>query len=126
MRREVTVKVGELEVKAWFNETDTATKVFDVLPITSNVNVWGDEIYFTIPVETGLEDAREIVNIGDIAYWPQGNALCVFLGRTPISEADEIRPISPVNVIGGIEGDGGLFQKLLGEFRRGRDITIIR
>ena len=126
MRREVTVKVGELEVKAWFNETDTATKVFDVLPITANVNVWGDEIYFTIPVETGLEDAREIVNIGDIAYWPQGNALCVFLGRTPISEADEIRPISPVNVIGGIEGDGGLFQKLLGEFRRGRDITIIR
>jgi hypothetical protein len=126
MRREVTVRVGELEVKAWFNETDTATKVFDVLPITSNVNVWGDEIYFTIPVETGLEDAREIVNIGDTAYWPQGNALCVFLGRTPISEADEIRPISPVNVIGGIEGDGGLFQKLLGEFRRGRDITIIR
>jgi len=126
MRREVTVRVGELEVKAWFNETDTATKVFDVLPITANVNVWGDEIYFTIPVETGLEDAREIVNIGDIAYWPQGNALCVFLGRTPISEADEIRPISPVNVIGGIEGDGGLFQKLLGEFRRGRDITIIR
>ncbi|MCJ7521555.1 MAG: hypothetical protein MUP21_05005 [Dehalococcoidia bacterium] len=48
------------------------------------------------------------------------------MGRTPISEADEIRPISPVNVIGGIEGDGGLFQKLLGEFRRGRDITIIR
>ncbi len=126
MRREVTVRVGELEVKAWFDETDTATKVFDVLPITANVNVWGDEIYFTIPVETGLEDAREIVNIGDIAYWPQGNALCVFLGRTPISEADEIRPISPVNVIGGIEGDGGLFQKLLGEFRRGRDITIIR
>ena len=126
MRRKVTVKVGELEVKAWFNETDTATKVFDVLPITSNVNVWGDEIYFTIPVETGLENAREIVNIGDIAYWPQGNALCVFLGRTPISETDEIRPISPVNVIGGIEGDGGLFQKLLGELRRGRDITIIR
>ena len=126
MRREVTVKVGELEVKAWFNETDTATKVFDVLPITSSVNIWGDEIYFTIPVETGLEDAREIVNIGDIAYWPQGNALCVFLGRTPISEADEIRPISPVNVIGGIEGDDGLFQKLLGELKRGRDITIIR
>ena len=112
MRREVTVKVGGLEVKAWFNESDTATKVFDVLPITSNVNIWGDEIYFTIPVETGLEDAREIVNIGDIAYWPQGNALCVFLGSTPISEADEIRPISPVNVIGGIEGDGVLFQKV--------------
>jgi hypothetical protein len=126
MKREVRIKVGELEVKAWFNETDTATKVFEILPITSSVNIWGHEIYFSIPIETGLEDARETVDLGDIAYWPQGNALCLFFGRTPVSGVDEIRPISPVNIIGRIEGDGGLLQRLLSEVKRGRDITISR
>jgi hypothetical protein len=126
MKREVRIKVGELEVKARFNEADTATKVFEILPITSSVNIWGDEIYFSIPVEAGLEDARETVNLGDIAYWPQGNAMCLFLGRTPVSGIDEIRPVSPVNIIGRIEGDGGLFRRLLNEFKRGGDITVSR
>jgi len=110
MKREIRLTVGGLEASAWFSETSTAMKVFDILPVTSSVNIWGDEIYFNIPVETGLENAKETVDLGDIAYWPQGNILCIFFGRTPVSEGDEIRPISPVNVIGAVEGDIVLYK----------------
>ena len=124
MRRELKITAGGLEAKVWLNDTDTASKVCAILPITSEVNVWGEEIYFAIPVKTGLEDARETVDLGDIAYWPQGNALCIFFGRTPVSEGDEIRPVSPVNIIGRIEGDRALLHSLLAEFRKGVGITI--
>ena len=124
MKREIKIKVRDMEVKAWLNETDTATKVFEILPVTSSVDIWGDEIYFSIPVEAGLGDTRETVDLGDIAYWPQGNALCLFFGMTPVSGVDEIRPVSPVNIIRRIEGDSRLFERLLVEFRRGGDITV--
>jgi len=120
MRTEIRITAGGLETDGWLNETDTASKVAEILPITGTVNLWGDEIYFSIPVETGLENARETVSIGDIAYWPQGKAMCIFPGRTPISKGDEIRPISPVNVIGGIEE----VEKLLGKLRQGETITV--
>jgi len=68
MRRQIKITVGEIEVEAWLNETDTATRLLEILPLTSTVNLWGDEIYFSIPLEAKLENAREIVNIGDIAY----------------------------------------------------------
>jgi len=119
---EIKISVGGIEVNGWLNETETASKVLDVLPITGEINLWGDEIYFTIPVETGPEDARETVSVGDIAYWPQGNAMCIFLGKTPISRGDEVRPISPVNIIGGIEG----VEKLLGKVKQGEEITVRR
>ena len=124
MNRELRVRAGDIEARAWLNDTDTASKVFGILPVSSQVNVWGEEIYFAIPVETGLEDARETVDLGDIAYWPQGNVLCIFFGKTPVSEGDEIRPISPVNIIGRIEGDRDLFRDLLTQFQEGAGITI--
>jgi len=120
MRRQIKITVGELEVEGWLNETDTATRLLEILPITSTVNLWGDEIYFSIPLEAKLEDAREIVNIGDIAYWPPGKAMCIFLGMTPVSTGKEIRPASPVNVIGGIEG----VKKLRGKVKQGEKVTI--
>lgn len=122
MSREIKISAGEIEVTGWLNETDTAGKVWEALPITGGINLWGDEIYFSIPVEAGLKDARETVSLGDIAYWPPGKAMCIFLGKTPISEGDEIRPASPVNVIGGIEG----VEKLLGKVGQGEEITIRR
>jgi len=109
-------------VEGWLSETDTASKVWESLPITATINLWGDEIYFSIPVEVGLENARETVSLGDIAYWPQGKAMCIFLGKTPVSKGDEIRPISPVNVIGGIEG----VEELLGKVEQGETITVRR
>ena len=118
----VKISVGELEVTGWLNETTTADKVLEILPITTNINLWGDEIYFSIPVEAEPENAKETVNLGDIAYWPRGKAMCIFFGKTPISEGDEIRPISPVNIIGRVEE----VQKLLGNVKQGDSITVRR
>ena len=70
------------------------------LPFESTANLWGKEVYFTTPVNVELENPQETVNIGDVAYWPPGNALCLFFGPTPISKPGEIRPASPVNVVG--------------------------
>jgi len=118
--REIKITVGELEVKAWLNETNTATKILEILPISARVNLWGDEIYFPVPLDTGLENEKETVALGDIAYWPQGKAMCIFFGRTPVSKGEEIRPISSVNVIGRIEGE----PKLLGKVKQEENITV--
>jgi len=120
MKRKIRIIVGKLEVEAWLNETKTATKVFEALPITSTVNTWGDEIYFTIPVDAKPEDAKELVSLGDIGYWPPGKAMCIFFGKTPISRGDEIRPASPVNIIGKVEGDYRSLKKV----KDGEKITI--
>ena len=122
MKRKIRIIAGKLELEAWLNDTKTADKVFEALPITSTVNTWGDEIYFTIPVTAGVEDARELVGLGDIAYWPPGKAMCIFFGKTPISKGDEIRPASPVNIIGKVEGD----LKLLRKVKDGEEIIIRR
>ena len=120
VRREIKITVGELEMKAWLNETNTATKILEILPISARVNLWGDEIYFPVPLDTGLESEKEIVALGDIAYWPQGKAMCIFFGRTPVSKGEEIRPVSPVNLVGRVEGE----PKLLGKVKQGENITI--
>lgn len=124
MSRHIKIKAGEIEAEAWLNETDTATKFLNVLPITASVNIWGDEIYFSIPVNAGLENGQTTVGLGDIAYWPEGSALCIFYGRTPISEGDEIRPISAVTVIGQIDGDRELMLGMLGRLKQGEKLTI--
>lgn len=120
MSQQIKITVGEIEVDAWLNDSDTATSVFEVLPITATINLWGDEIYFPIPVQRDEENATENVSIGDIAYWPQGSAMCMFLGKTPASRGDEPRPISPVNVIGRVES----VAELLGKIRQGDTITV--
>lgn len=123
MKRKIKIiVVGKLELEAWLNDTKTAAKVFEALPITSTVNTWGDEIYFTIPVTAGAEDAKELVGLGDIGYWPPGKAMCLFFGKTPISRGDEIRPASPVNIMGKIDGD----LKTLKKVKDGEEITIRR
>jgi hypothetical protein len=120
MRRKIKILVGKLELEAWLNETRTATQVFEALPITSTVNTWGDEIYFTTPVDAKPEDARELVSLGDIAYWPPGKAMCIFFGKTPISRGDEIRPASAVNILGKVEGDFRSLKRV----KDGEEITI--
>ena len=103
--REIRITAGQVTVSATLNDTDTATMVWDALPIKASANLWGQEIYFRIPIAAGEESVQEVVDMGDLGYWPPGSAFCMFFGPTPISEADEIRPASPVTVIGRMTGD---------------------
>ncbi len=97
---------GGLEIRGELHDTGTARAIAAALPLEATVHTWGEEIYFTIPVRTGLDDtAREVVAPGDIGYWPRGPALCLFFGPTPISGPGEIRPASAVNLVGRLSGD---------------------
>ena len=104
--RVLQISVGQLVITATLNDSATSDQLWDALPITGRANIWGDEIYFSIPVDADeAVDARETVDMGSIAYWPPGNALCLFWGPTPMSAPGEIRPASAVNVMGVIDGD---------------------
>ncbi len=103
--REIRITAGQVTVNATLNGTDTAGMVWDALPIEASASTWGDEIYFGIPVEGSEEPDHEVVELGDLGYWPPGSAFCMFFGRTPMSRGDEIRPASAVNVIGRMNGD---------------------
>ncbi len=102
----IAIKVGSIELKAVLNNTRTAKKIAGIIPLKSPFNTWGDEIYFTIPVEADLEpSAQEEVQVGDLGYWPAGNAFCIFFGPTPLSRDGRIIPASAVNIIGKITED---------------------
>lgn len=110
--RRIRITAGEVTATAILNESRTAEAIWEALPITARANTWGDEIYFGIPVHLQEEDAQEIVSMGDLGYWPPGHAMCIFFGRTPMSRGNEIRPASPVNVWGKVEGDAAVFKKV--------------
>jgi hypothetical protein len=105
MARRITITAGKARFQAQLNDTTTALAIIEALPIDARANRWGGEIYFSIPVEAGIETgAREVVQAGEIGFWPPGSAFCIFFGRTPASEGDEIRAASAVNIVGQIEG----------------------
>ena len=103
--RRIKIEAGGVTVTATLNDSATADLVWDALPIEAQASTWGDEIYLSTAVSAGEDDARETVDLGDVGYWPPGQALCLFFGPTPMSRGDEIRPASPVNVLGRIDGD---------------------
>ena len=105
--KNIVIKIGDVNINARLNGSSTAGRIWDALPIKSFTSLWGEEIYFQIPVKTKLEEgfAQETVKLGDMAFWPEGSCLCLFFGPTPVSKPGEIRPASKVNVIGEIEGD---------------------
>jgi hypothetical protein len=88
----------------------TVGAIAEALPFEGVARRWGEEVYFEIPVEAEGENPVEVVEVGDIGYWPPGRALCIFFGPTPASfSPDEIRPASPVNPVGRILGDPKAF-----------------
>lgn len=109
--KKITITAEGLKVDASLNDSKTGQKIWDALPIEGSVNTWGDEIYFSIPVDVGLENAKVVVSEGDLGYWPPGNAFCIFFGTTPVSRGNEIRAASPVNIFGKIIGDPKVFKK---------------
>ena len=112
MPNKLRIRAGEISAVALLNDTPTAKAIWQALPIQARANTWGDEIYFSIPVHRSEENAQGTVALGDIAYWPPGDAFCIFFGQTPMSTGDEIRPASPVNVVGRVEGDPQVFRKV--------------
>ena len=112
MGKKIRILVSDLRVEAELNESKTAQMVWEALPFEAKANLWGEEIYFRIPVKTGLEkEAREVVSAGELGYWPTGHAFCIFFGPTPASHGDEIRAASAVNVIGKVLSDPKVFRK---------------
>lgn len=110
--KKITITTKHFKVDANLNDSETAQKIWKTLPIEGSVNSWGDEIYFSIPVNIGVENAEEVVSEGDLGYWPPGSAFCIFFGLTPASQGDEIKPASPVNIFGKIIGDSEVFKKV--------------
>lgn len=105
MGNKIKLTIGGVEFKGELNESKTAGEVWNSLPLKANGNPWGSEIYFSIPIKAGGENPQEVVERGDLAYWPPGSAFCIFWGPTPVSHGDECRPASPVNVFGKITSD---------------------
>jgi len=113
MEKKIKITAGSVEAAAVLNDSPTAAKIWEALPIEARGNTWGDEIYFAVPVKASLEkDAREVVEVGDLGYWPTGSAFCIFFGPTPVSRGKEVRPASAVNVIGRVTGDAKAFKKV--------------
>ena len=110
--RQIKITAGPVVVSATLNDTAIAAMIWDALPIEASANTWGDEIYFGIPVSAGDEAGQEVVDLGDLAYWPPGSAFCIFFGPTPMSRSDEIRPASAVTVVGKISGDPTVFKQV--------------
>jgi len=120
MPKSIRIQAGDVTVEAELNDSETARKIAAALPIEARAQTWGDEIYFSIPVKCGEENGREVVEQGDIGYWPTGKALCFFFGPTPASEGDEIRPASAVNIVGKIQGDA----RVLKSVRSGATVRV--
>lgn len=113
MGKKIRILVSDLDVEAELKESKTAQLIWEALPMEAKTNLWGEEIYFAIPVKTGLEKgSREVVSAGELGYWPTGHAFCIFFGPTPASRGDEIRAASAVNVIGKVLSDPKIFLKV--------------
>ena len=109
--KKISLCVGNVSLDAELLDTPTASKILEALPFESSANVWGDEIYFDIPLSLAQEpDARAEVEVGDLAYWPAGPAFCIFFGPTPVSTGGQPRAYSPVNVFGRVLGDATRFK----------------
>ncbi len=122
MSRTIIIKAGDIQLEAALNDSRTALAIWEALPIKASASTWGDEIYFPVPVKLGLEKGQELVEAGDLGYWPSGNAFCIFFGPTPVSRGNEIRPASAVSVFGRIIGDATVLKKV----PSGSDILIER
>jgi uncharacterized protein len=122
MHRAIRITAGAVSASARLNDSQTAHAIWDALPIEARGETWGDEIYFGIGLSAAAEAPQEVVDVGDIAFWPPGRAFCIFFGPTPVSRGTECRPASPVNVVGKIVGDARVFRKV----RTGTRVTVER
>ncbi|QKG84720.1 hypothetical protein GXN76_09710 [Kroppenstedtia pulmonis] len=112
--KKIQLQVNEHCLQAILYDTPAGQAIWDSLPISSKGNIWGEEIYFSIAADVNMENDTEIVEEGDLAYWPPGSAFCIFYGLTPVSAQGEIRPASAVEVVGKITDDFHRLKEVIG------------
>jgi hypothetical protein len=116
--RRIAISAENVTAEATLDDSATADGVWEALPLTAEGHRWGEEIYFEIPVRLAQSaEARDVLDAGELGYWPVGHAFCIFWGPTPASRGDEIRAYSPVNIFGRLEGDPWAFQGVRGGAR---------
>ncbi|MFC7395025.1 cyclophilin-like fold protein [Scopulibacillus cellulosilyticus] len=120
--KKIKIKVNNHQLNGVLHDTPAGKKIWNSLPISSRGNIWGDEIYFSINADVKLNNAQEVVNEGDLAYWPPGSAFCIFYGPTPVSVQDEVRPASSVEVFGKVTDDFNVLKKI----KRSPNVVIER
>src|SRR4030043_343883 len=109
----VIIKIEELKLSAELNDSPSAEKIKLLLPLEFSMSRWGDEYYGNCGVDAELsQDARDVMEVGELAVWPAGNALCIFFGPTPVSKGNEPRAISPVNPVGKLIGNSAVLKNL--------------
>lgn len=118
----ILIRAGEVAVRAELLDTPTAAKIREALPIYGRAQTWGDEIYFSVDIDSAEEPgAKDVMDLGDIAFWPGGNAIAIGFGRTPVSRGDESRLVSPCNVWAKAIDDVRAFAAV----RSGDDVAVI-
>ncbi|MFP4482225.1 MAG: cyclophilin-like fold protein [Thermovirgaceae bacterium] len=120
MGSRIRITSGDIVVEGSLSDSGIAASIGELLPLEGKARTWGEEIYFPIPLEQENENGQETVEMGDIGYWPPGNALCLFFGATPMSAPGEIRPAGPVTVVGRMAGD----LSALKEIAEGDDVRV--
>jgi hypothetical protein len=115
MPTKISIAIKDLILEAELFDTACAKAIVAVLPIETRPNEWGDEFYFEVPVKRALDDtATTNVKAGDIGFWPPGNALAIFFGKTPLSTGPDPVPASEVNLVGRVMGDTTVLRKAKG------------
>ena len=122
----IFIKTSKYKIECLLKKNETAEAIRKMLPIKSKINTWGDEIYFDIPTNSIKQDknAKVVFELGEIAFWNQGNAIAIGFGPTPVSEKDEIRLISPANHWADAKKPSDL--KKLKNLKSGETIEVIK
>jgi hypothetical protein len=122
----IRILLEDGEVWARLDDSPTAIAIKNALPLQGTANRWGDEVYFTIPVQAAeAPDARQDMAVGELGYWPVGAAFCIFFGPTPVSAGSTPRAYSNVNPFGRVDGDEGAIKEILSGVRDGQAIHIV-
>tara|TARA_Y100000780_G_scaffold227060_1_gene242239 strand:+ start:206 stop:577 length:372 start_codon:yes stop_codon:yes gene_type:complete len=119
----INLKFSSYTINIKLRSTKTANAIKNILPFKSIVKTWGEEIYFEIPIEESLDlenDAKDIINVGEIAYWIEGKCIAIGYGKTPISKGNEIKLAARTN----IWGDSLLNIKELNKIKDGDEVVV--